>query len=199
MPRALLIAMMTATVLGTAHLKSSAACPDPEKLSANQKLEMLETPLDRNDRAAVACTVAFMDDLSRRRDFKVMGVLIQNLDLELTTAEILSELSPGLHVYGGKYPAMDDISWFGKDALPPLLDEIAKGTPETLLTQNAIKIFMSLQAHDPPSGIKLMVQRAAKEEGRASQNLTDAARFATSLWQCRHMVQACQDALKNAK
>lgn len=197
MLRALLITAITVTVLGTAYLKASASCPDREKLSADQKLEILEKPLNRYDRSAVACVVAFMDDLSRRGDSRVIGVLIQNLDLELTPAEIVSELSPGLHVYGGKYPAMDDISWFGKNAFPPLLDEIAKATPGTLLSQNAIKTFMSLQAQDPPSGVKLLIQRAAKEQGRASQNLADAAKYATSVWQCRDMVQACQDALRN--
>jgi hypothetical protein len=200
MLRVLLSTSLAVTLLLTSFLRASASqCSDHEKLSADQKLDILKRPLNRNDRSAVACTVAYMDELSRRGDSRVIPILIQNLDLRLTPDETISLLSPGLHAYGGAYPAMDDICWFTKNAVSPLLDAIAEAGSESLLSQNATKVLMSLQAKDPPAGIKLLLDRAAKEHGRASENLIDAARYAVSLQQCRYAGQACQDALKNGQ
>lgn len=58
--RALLTTAMIAIQFGTAFVQTSASqCPDRDRLSADQKLEMLEKPLNRSAWATVACAVAF--------------------------------------------------------------------------------------------------------------------------------------------
>lgn len=179
---------------------ASAQCVDRERLSADQKLEALQKPLNRKDRAAVACVVAFMNDLSRRGDSRVIPILIRNLDLQLTDDEIAALLSHRVHLYGGEYPAMEDISRFGREDAPaPLLDAIAQSESGSVLSQNAVRTFMALEAENPPAAVAQLTQRAAKEDGRNAQKFMDAAKYAVSLWQCRNTLQACRDALKHSE
>src|SRR3569833_1433469 len=108
--RALLRSAVAVTLCMTILRNASAQCVDRDRLSADQKLETLERSLNRNDRTAVACAVVYMDELSRRGDARVIPVLIRNLDLHLTFSEMSSLWPHGVHLYGGQYPAMDDIS-----------------------------------------------------------------------------------------
>ena len=130
-----------------------------------------------------------------------MQIIAQNLDLPRpgSPADLEWQLPSGPQSYGGGYPAMDDMTYFRKDAVPVLLDTIAQASPGSLLSQNAVRVFMTIEASDPPSGVKLLVQEAGKREGNSADVLMEAAKYAVSVGQCRYAVQACHDALKTGQ
>lgn len=175
-------------------------CPDRNLLSADQKLQVLEKGIDRSDRTAVKCAIDFMEDLSHAQDSRAIGIIVQYLDLRVpeTPDEVsLSQIGRRPQLYGGEYPAMDDLGWYpAKLVIPVLISTIAQSIPGSMMSGNAIRVFMAAEAPDPPGGVRRLMREAVKAHGNAAAFLTEAARNAASTSQCRHKLQACQEALK---
>lgn len=181
---------------------SALQCPDRNVLSADQKLQALEKGIDRSDRTAVKCAIDFMEDLSRAQDPRAIGVIVRYLDLQVaeTPDELaISQMGRRPQLYGGEYPAMDDLGWYpGKLVVPVLIATIAQSIPGSIMSRNAIRTYMATEAPDPPGGVRRLMQEAAKAHGNAAAFLTEAAKNAVSTLQCRNRVKACQDALNTA-
>lgn len=195
--RPILIVAMVIILAGlTVEPAPALQCPDRDKLSADQKLQFLETGIDRTDRAAVACAVLYMDDLGSAQDPGALQVMIRYLDLKLTPAELQLQIASGPQLYGGEYPAMDDLSWYPKKQIVPVLvATIAQTIPDTTLSRNSIRLLMAIEAPDPPAGVRLLVQESWKERGNSAAFLMEAAKYAATTYQCRHLAEACHAAL----
>ena len=169
-----------------------AQCPEEDKISNDRKLEFLNKEFDRNNRDSVHCAFSLMDQLSRKGEKRVIPVLIRNLDLELPLDR------PMFNWVGvGNYPAIGDLTLFDAMAVPALLDTIAQSAAGSVLNQNATIVLMVIQRADPPAGIKMLLNRAAKEQAEAADNMMTAARFAISF--CGSKRQACEDELNSVQ
>lgn len=144
MARSLVTKATLAILLTAVSVKGLAQCRNGEKLSDEQKLDVLKKPLDRQDRAAVECGFEFMDDLSRQGGSRIIPVLVRNLDLKQSSDDEI-----GIRRYS-EYPAMDELPWFGENAEPPLLRALAQAAPDSIFSQNAVKALLALdQLYSP--------------------------------------------------
>jgi hypothetical protein len=185
MARAVLAMLLAATAT-----EVLAQCPEEYKTSNDRKLEYLNKEFDRNNRDSVHCAFSLMDQLSRKGEKRVIPVLIRNLDLELP-------FDRPMFKWVGKYPAIGDLTLFDAMAVPALLDTIAQSAAGSVLNQNATIVLMVIQRADPPAGIKMLLNRAAKEQAEAADNMMTAARFAISF--CGSKRQACEDELNSVQ
>jgi hypothetical protein len=188
MARSLMAIATLALSLIATSAEVLAQCPDEHKASDDQKLEYLNKEFSRNNRDSVDCAIALMEQLSQRSEKRVIPVLIRNLDLEQTYDKPMFRLVPF-----GEYPAIGDITLFDEMAVPALLDVIAQNAPGSVLNQNATTAFMGIERGDPPAGIRMLVDRASKEQGGNSDNVLEAAKYAVSF--CRNKTYECQKAL----
>lgn len=193
---AAVLILLSATLVRQAHAQQ---CSAQQSLPADKALDVLNRPLNRGDRFAVTCAIAFMDDLSRAREPGAMEVIARYLDLqspEKSPAEIGANPDVGFgELYGGEYPAIDYIVRYRNKAIPALIEAIAHSTTGSLESRNAVRALMWIEAPDPPAGVRLLVEAAGKEQGNSYEALMDAAEYAASQYQCRNTVQACHEPL----
>ncbi|HKR28376.1 MAG TPA: hypothetical protein VJS11_13015 [Acidobacteriaceae bacterium] len=184
--------LLSGTLMLQAHAQQ---CEQRQKLSADEKKQVLNQDLDRGDRAAVLCAIAFMDDLSLAQDPGAMQLITRYLDLR--SPETPEEIGPFNHfqAYGGEFPAINCMIRYRKKAIPALLAAIGDAVPGSLQAHNAVRAFMWIEAPDPPAGVRLLVQAAGKEHGNGYEALMDAAEYAASQYQCRSTAQPCQEPL----
>jgi hypothetical protein len=190
MARSLMVSAALAILVAATATEVLAQCPDEHKASNDQKLEYLNKEVNRNNRDSVDCAIALMEQLSRRSEKRVIPVLIRNLDLEQTYDKPMFNVSQAM-----AYPAIGDLTLFEEMAVPALLDVIAQNAAGSVLNRNATIAFIGIERADPPAGIKMLVDRAAKEQAEAADNMMEAVRFAISF--CGSKKQACKDALND--
>jgi len=179
--------MLAAVILLIAPItEGRAQCPSQD--SDDQKLEVLNRPLEHNDHDAVECVFALMDDLSGRGDQRVLPLLIRNLDLE-QTKQIFFNIT---RYPGYPYLAIGYLARFGDKAEPFLLDAIVRSSLASSLSENAIRTLMLINAGDTPEGIRKLLARAAKEKGEAATKMRVAAEYAVSFCYSKER-QACED------
>jgi hypothetical protein len=168
-------------------------CKENVSKSGDVKLKRLAAGFNRNDLIATRCALSYMDDLSKARDQRAMAYIVQYLDLQRPEPPGLLGAAPQvshMEMMGGQYPALTDILRYGIDALPVLVKTISDDSGLSLNTKNAVRVIMVIESHDPPSGIKLLVE-AAKENRANTKILTEAAQFAATLYQCKNVQSAC--------
>ena len=186
MTRTLMPKLAVVILLVTTINEGLAQCHSQD--SNDQKLEVLNQPLDRSNHEAVECAFALMDDLSRGGDQRVLPVLIRNLDLEQTKPIFFNINRHPTY----PYPAIANLAGFGEKAEPLLLDVIARAAPGwSRQIENAIKAVMLSPRRDPTEGIRILLRRADQEQGQAAANMIEAAKYAVSL--CGYKEQACED------
>jgi len=197
--RAILVALFLSVGILRAQTPDSMLmhCEGSEKLSPDEMLLRLGSFADTGDDAATECLFAYMQDLSRARDKRVLPFIASNLDLSNPRSR---NPGPGAHpghgvLFGGQFPAIEYIVSFKTEALPVIAQTIAGQPGLTLKAKNAVLAWMVIEAPDPPRGVQLLVEAADKASGASAKTLSLAAQFATTTWQCHLILSKCDDAL----
>jgi len=173
-------------------------CDNSENLSAEVKLSKIRSFSDIQDTKTLECIFSYMDHLSMVRDVRAPPLIANYLDVPNPKLQEkqTNAPNPGHGVpLGGHYPALIYLMMYRQDALPVLLKTISAEPEFTLKAENAVRAWMYIEAPNPPMGVQLLAEAAREANGTSAKTLSEAARFATTTWQCHLLLTDCQNAL----
>lgn len=198
--RVFLIAAVLSTVSLCAQtpLVMQMECKDSAAISPDERIALLAKEIDRGDKQNLECMFSFMDDLSRSEDARALPLIARYLDVPNPRLE--KDLGKGAKIgrpelFGGRFPAIIYIVEYRKEAAPVLVQAIASEPGLTLKAKNATLALMTVEAPDPPKGVRLLAEAAARASGASAKALSQAAQFATTTWECHLILAKCEGAL----
>jgi hypothetical protein len=111
-----------------------------------------------DSRVKGACITTAIHKLYQVRSKDAINVLTMYLDYKQSSEGVMtgSNMEP--------YPAVAELFGIGKPALPALVQVVSRSTSTQTVRDNAIKAIMLIHRDDPRSGIKFILDEAAKSK-----------------------------------
>jgi hypothetical protein len=96
--------------------------------------------------------------------------------------------------FGEQFPALVYILEYKKAAVPVLLNTIAGESSLSLKAKNAVEAIIMIEAQDPPTGVRRIVEAASRTDSSSSARvLEEAAHYATNTWACHLLLTECAE------
>ena len=173
-------------------------CGGANVAAVDDRLQQLAGPVDPTDKSDIECRFSYMESLSRSRDARALPLIVRYLDIENPhygkSARPESKIFRPMP-FGGQYPAIVYSTEYGVDAVPVLIQTISSEPNLSLKAKNAVRALMTIEARNPPSGVKVIAQAARNADPSRSGVILHAANFATTTWECHLILSECQNAL----
>lgn len=171
-------------------------CHGAEALTADQMIARLNSGMDTQDHDSAKCICSYSESLARAEDLRSLPALARYIDLRdpLTDAEISRHQSDlRFDPFGNKYPVQEAFLQFRQLAYPVLVQTIQSETTFNQRSENALEALMWMGAVYPDRTIKMLIDAAAKTNGKEAKMLLVAASKAVTMWECERVRPVCEN------